>query len=106
MHPPSGWLHARLWWRSAETELDEYVTSAKLVGTDGVWGERLSRSGDLMNIWPTPHWIVGEYVREEVDVNLNPATPRGEYRLMVGLTRVEDSDPIAEVDCGSVTVTD
>ncbi len=105
MHPPSGWLHVRLWWRAVEDGLTDYVTTAKIVGPDGVWGEKLQRPGDLSNYWPSSEWIADEYVREEVDVNLNPITPAGEYRLMVGLASVEGGEPIAEVDCGSVTIT-
>ena len=55
-----------------------------MVGPEGVWGERLYRENEALRRWPTSSWTPGEFVRDEVDVNLNPVTPAGDYPIIVG----------------------
>ena len=46
---------------------------------------RLYRDNEALRRWPTSTWQVGEIVRDEVDINLNPVTPVREYPVMIGV---------------------
>ena len=81
-HPPSNWIHATLYW-TVETPLsDDLSITLRLVDEWGqIWGDRLYRAGDLLDRYPSSQWIPGEVIRTDFDVNLNPVTPTGSYRL-------------------------
>lgn len=97
-HPPSGWVHVTTYWTVDEPVGKDLFPQVQMVdGAGQVWGERLERSGDAIHIWPTSAWVPGEVVRVDYDVNLNPLTPRGTYRLVVGL----DGE---QATCGEVAV--
>jgi hypothetical protein len=104
MHPPSGWVHVRLWWQ-ATTPLDmDYIATAKVVGPEGVWGDRLPNPTGSLSMWPTSTWTTGEYVRDEVDINLNPETPAATYPVVIGLAD-GSGQPLGETaECGTVEV--
>ena len=97
MHPPSGWVHIRLWLQATQPVGQEYSLAARLVGKDGVWGEMLARPNSALERFPTSSWQAGEWMRVEADVNLNPATPAGQYEIVVDMGQGQ------EVVCGSVT---
>ena len=44
-------------------------------------------------------------MRDEVDVNLNPVTPPGEYPIVVGLLDGAGQPLAGSVECGRVQVT-
>ncbi len=98
MHPPSGWVHIRLWLQATGPVGQDYSLTARLVGGDGVWGEMLARPNSALERFPTSGWQAGEWMRVEADVNLNPATPPGQYEIVVGMGQGE------EVVCGPVGV--
>jgi len=106
-HPPSGWVHVQLYWQPTASPSADYVATVRMVDSMGqIWGDSLSRDRDTFQVWPTSRWQVGEIVRQETDVNLNPITPPGQYRIVVGLAGA-DGQPLApEVSCGEVVVTD
>ncbi|RIK42069.1 MAG: hypothetical protein DCC55_10030 [Chloroflexi bacterium] len=106
MHPPSGWVHIRLWWQATATPADDYIARVQMVGPEGVWGERLYRDNEALRRWPTSTWTPGEIVRDEVDVNLNPVTPVGEYPIVVGLLDGAAQPLAATAECGRVKVTE
>jgi uncharacterized membrane protein len=104
LHPPSGWVHVRLWWQAVSAISDDYMATAQMVGPEGVWGERLYRANEALRRWPTRTWAVGDLMRDEVDINLNPVTPPNVYPILIG---VMDSrgQPVGErVECGQVEV--
>ncbi len=104
LHPPSGWVHVRLWWQATGAIQADYIASAQLIGPEGVWGERLYRANEALRRWPTRSWTIGELVRDEVDINLNPATPAGEYPIVIGVMD-SNGQPVGEkVSCGQVTI--
>lgn len=104
MHPPSGWVHVRLWWQATEPLAANYTSSAKVVGPEGVWGDKLPRPTESMRFWPTSTWTPGEFVRDEADINLNPATPARTYPVVIGLID-ENGETVGEsVECGSVEI--
>jgi len=104
LHPPSGWVHVRLWWQAQQQLAGDYVTTAQVIGPEGVWGDRLYRDGDTKGKWPTSQWLPGEYVREEIDINLNPLTPAGTYSVYVGLSGPDGAETTAPVLCAPVEV--
>jgi 4-amino-4-deoxy-L-arabinose transferase-like glycosyltransferase len=85
-HPPSGWIHVTLYWQPLAELSEDYVAVVQFIDeAHQVWGGVLERPGTLMRFYPTTAWQVGEVVRDEYDVNLNPNTPAGTYLLQVSL---------------------
>jgi len=104
-HPPSNWIHVALYWQSDRELAEPFSVQLRLVDAQGqVWGAELARGDDTLGRWPAPQWQPGEIVRHEVDVNLNPATPAGPYRLEL---RVLDAGGAAgpAVSLGEVEIT-
>lgn len=89
-HPPSNWLHLTTYWTRSGTLAEGLRCEARLVDTLGqVWGLSLPRERETWNLFPPARWPPGEVIRLDQDVNLNPATPPGRYRVVV---RVLDSE--------------
>ena len=82
-HPPSGWVHVRLsWQRLGSAGLDGLAVRLRVIDNLGqVWGERLDRATEVWRLYPPQRWQSDEAVRDEYDVNMNPRTPRGHYRV-------------------------
>jgi hypothetical protein len=88
-HPPSGWVHATLYWTTAATPSQDCTPFVHLVDDLGqVWGASLERPNDAFDFYPPRRWQPGQIVRADFDVNLNPVTPPGHYALVVGLRNV------------------
>ncbi len=104
MHPPSGWVHVRLWWRATGAVGQAYMPGVQMVGPEGVWGDRLYRDGEILRRDPPTQWSPGVIVRDAVDVNLNPLTPPGDYPIMVGLRDEAGNDVGGKVECGHVRI--
>jgi 4-amino-4-deoxy-L-arabinose transferase-like glycosyltransferase len=83
-HPPSGWASVTLYWTISRPPTENVKPFINLVGPEGVWGASLERSNDALDFFPPTHWSPGQIIRHDVDVNLNPATPPGQYQLVVG----------------------
>jgi hypothetical protein len=62
LHPPSGWVHVRLWWQASGTIADNYIASVQMIGSEGVWGSALSRNE--VRRFPTSSWTSGTIVRD------------------------------------------
>jgi 4-amino-4-deoxy-L-arabinose transferase-like glycosyltransferase len=99
-HAPSNWVHVVTSWRVGEKlPAENLFPRARLVDAGGqVWGERLERANDALHFWPTARWQPGEIVRVDYDVNLNPVTPPGQYRLVIEVAG-------EQAVCGEVTIT-
>ncbi len=98
-HPPSGWIHVTLYWRTGRPVGEDAIPFVNLVGPAGVWGASLNRPTDALKLFPPSRW--GEtdtIIRHDLDVNLNPATPPGRYQLVVGLPGYPPQYPLAEVE--------
>jgi hypothetical protein len=106
LHPPSGWVHVRLWWQATGPIEDDYIATVQMVGPEGVWGDRLYRDNEALRRWPTTGWQPDMVVRDEVDVNLNPVTPPGDYPIWVGLMNSTGQPLEPKAECGRVTITD
>ncbi len=86
-----------------------YFPSVQMVGPEGVWGERLYRDGETLRRDPPSQWPAGVIVRDEVDVNLNPLTPPGNYPIVVGLrdaagVEVGGKGRVRAGDCAIISV--
>jgi len=84
-HPPSGWLHVTLYWAATQPITMTATPVVQLVGAAGVWGVSLERATDALKLYPPSRWSQGQIIRQDSDVNLNPATPMGVYQLMVNV---------------------
>ena len=104
MHPPSGWVHVRLWWRATGPLTDDYIATADVVGPEGAWGVRLYRANEALRRWPTSSWQMGEIVRDEIDINLNPITPARDYPVMIGVMDSAGQPTGQQTTCGQVRV--
>jgi hypothetical protein len=104
MHPPSGWVHVRLWWQAIGAVEQAYMPVVQMVGPEGVWGDRLYRDGETLRRDPPTQWPPGVIVRDAVDVNLNPVTPPGDYPIVVGLRDEAGNDIGGKVECGRVRI--
>ncbi|MBX3016170.1 MAG: glycosyltransferase family 39 protein [Caldilineaceae bacterium] len=104
MHPPSGWVHLRLWWRAREALTDNYIATAEVVGPEGAWGVRLYRENESLRRWPTSTWSVGAIIRDEIDINLNPVTPARIYPVLIGLMDGSGQPREAKATCGAVEI--
>jgi len=104
MHPPSGWVHLRLWWTAVGPIADDYIASAEVVGPEGAWGVRLYRENEALRRWPTSSWQPGIIMRDEVDINLNPLTPARTMPILIGLLDSNGQPTGERVACGTVLV--
>ena len=104
MHPPSGWVHVRLWWQANAPIAADYFSTAQVVGPEGVWGDKLNRPTETLRLIPTSTWTPGEFVREETDINLNPLAPPGNYPVVIGLVDAAGQSVGETVECGSVEI--
>jgi mannosyltransferase len=101
LHPPSSWIHAVTYWGAGATPTVNLNPRLRLIDNVGqVWGESLARNNDAFHVWPTKRWIPAEIVRGDHDINLNPKTPPGQYRVIVELPGIG-----GQYSCGNVTVT-
>ncbi len=96
-HPPSGWVHLRLWLRKYEEVSEVPALFALVQAGDGqIWGRSLERAGDVLSVYPPTTWQPNEIVRVELDVNLNPLAPPGAYNVKF------EAEGQPGVPCGSV----
>ena len=90
-HPPSNWLHLTLFWVALHSAPD-VVPYAHLIDHLGqVWGVSLDRPSDALRLYPPSRWQGDQVIRQDLDINLNPATPPGDYQLVVGIGTVKQS---------------
>jgi hypothetical protein len=82
-HPPSGWVHVRLAWQVLPgADVSGLRVQLHVVDKLGqVWGDRLTRPGEVWQFYPPQRWQSNEIVGDAYDVNMNPITPRGRYRV-------------------------
>ncbi len=104
-HPPSGWAHVALYWRRTGDPAADAWPRLHLVDAVGqVWGVGLARERSLWRMRPPAQWPMDGLVRDEHDVNLNPATPPGDYRLQVAVVGADGQPLGPEIPCGTIRV--
>ncbi|MCS7221619.1 MAG: glycosyltransferase family 39 protein [Anaerolineae bacterium] len=105
-HPPSGWVHVTLYWRRTGAVPAEARPRVRLVDELGqVWGLGLEREGSLWSMHPPTGWPLDGLIRDEHDINLNPLTPPGVYRVQIAVVGADDQPLGQEVSCGAVEIT-
>jgi hypothetical protein len=57
-----------------------------------VWGGNMDRHPDLLDHYPPENWPTNRLVEAHYDLNLNPVTPPGHYRLEVSLAANGDEN--------------
>ncbi|MCD6290297.1 MAG: glycosyltransferase family 39 protein [Anaerolineae bacterium] len=104
-HPPSGWVHVTLYWRRTGNPAAGVRPRLPLIdGMGQVWGMGLDRARGVWALHPPESWPPNRLLRDEHDINLNPITPPGEYRVVVALTGPDGQLAGNEVTCGTVQV--
>jgi len=83
LHPPSGWAHVTLYWEALKPGIDFVPVTQMEDALGQVWGINLTRGNDVFAFYPAATWQPGQIWRSDADVNLNPATPPGQYNLVV-----------------------
>jgi len=93
-HPPSNWIHVITYWRrwgpvdSGGADRVSIHPQLRLVDEAyGEWGGDLPRLPDVFDFDPPAGWPEGAIIEAHADINLNPITPAGMYRLILALTR-------------------
>ncbi len=95
-HPPSTWIPVTLYWSldwgldwrlgMAGSRLTDTLPYVHLTDEMGqVWGVSLVRGNDSLHFYPPSRWTADQVIVQQVDVNLNPTIPPGQYNLVVGL---------------------
>ena len=101
-HPPSGWVHVVLYWAADQPITEAGTPFVHLVGPEGVWGVNLERTNGALNFFPPTGWPTTDssplIIRQDLDVNLNPATPPGVYQLVLGLKEIAGQLPLTTVE--------
>ncbi|MGC9521872.1 MAG: glycosyltransferase family 39 protein [Anaerolineae bacterium] len=93
-HPPSNWLHVTTYWRRGDSVSQSATPFVRLVDQQGgIWGGELQRPPTVFDFDPPEGWDPDAIVEAHYDVNLNPVTPPGTYRLIVG-QQSEDGSPV------------
>ncbi len=77
-------LRLVLYWRAMREVGQDYTVFVHLIdGAGRIWGQR---DGQPENgFYPTSYWEVGEVVRDEYEVVVDPGAPPGFYRFEVGM---------------------
>jgi hypothetical protein len=100
-HPPSNWIHVTTYWMPASLPLEGAPPAVRLTDAAGqVWGQSLERADGALERPPPAEWEPGDILRADHDVNLNPATPPGTYRLEIAWPNTTD----APATCGEVAI--
>ncbi len=102
LHPPSGWVPVRLkWQRAGDANFDGLQVRLRVTDNLGqVWGDRLVRPTEVWNVYPPAKWQPGEVVRDGYDINMNPVTPKGAYKVELQVLD-KDGKPLAVFSGGA-----
>lgn len=93
---PGADLQLGLQWQVTEAAPQPLLVFAQILGPDdrkyAAWDG--AAGGDW---WPSPAWQPGDRIWQDVPLTLDPATPPGRYRLVVGLYRADTGErlPVA-----------
>jgi len=84
-HPPSNWIHVTLYWSAGPDAADDLPYTHLIDEVGQVWGASLDRPTEALRLYPPSRWEANQVIRQDLDVNLNPAAPPGLYQLVVGV---------------------
>lgn len=93
-HPPSNWIHVITYWRRwgpvdfGDVDQANLRLQIRLVDEAyGEWGGDLLRLPDVFDFDPPATWPEDAIIEAHADINLNPITPPGMYRLILALAQ-------------------
>ena len=96
LHPPSNYLHLRLYWSSTRTLLAEPVVQVMLEdGPGNQWGSLLERPGAVRAFYPLARQPAGALLRDELDLIVNPAAKPGVYKVVLRVINADGSAMLA-----------
>lgn len=99
---PGDRVRVAFYWHVLDTIPGDYKVFVHLLGTDAD-GERVLAQDDSKPVYwsyPTNLWQPGEYVRDEHFLVLDPALPRGDFQLVVGMYDAESGERLPAYDAG------
>lgn len=92
MHPPTNWIHLRLYGRRMRPLTEEPALVLKVEDESGrVWGGNMDRVGEALDFLPLASWPEGTTVRLDFDLNLNAEMPPGRYKIVLRLSMADGS---------------
>jgi hypothetical protein len=86
-----------LYWHALAEMAEDYTIFVHLVDDDGRMIGQHDGQPEL-GFYPTSSWDVGETVRDEVEVSVDPSAPAGEYRLVAGLYLSQTGERLPVLD--------
>jgi hypothetical protein len=91
LHPPSGWVHVTLYWEVLEPGT-AFEPRLQVEGDTGaMFGGPLQRGTGTTAFFPPATWEPGQVWRVDYDLNLNPDTPPGTYKIVLRVTGPDGS---------------
>lgn len=85
--PAGGEIRLRLYWLAQQTPTTDYKIFLHLTTLDDQQKVAQADSTPMLGFTAMSHWEAGELVIDEHRLQLEPATPPGHYRLLIGLYR-------------------
>jgi len=102
---PGDSLCLTLYWEALEDIRGDYTVFTHLIDArNHIWGQEDSQPLD--GYYPTTLWEIGEVVKDEYCLTVQPETPVGSYRLMVGMYLLETMERLPVVDKGGERLQD
>ncbi len=96
LHPPSNYLHVRLYWSSTRALLAEPVVQVMLEDEPGnQWGALLQRPGTVRAFYPLARLPAGTLLRDELDLIVNPLAKPGTHKVVLRVTNADGSALLA-----------
>jgi len=94
---PGETLRLVLYWRANKQVEEDYTVFVHLVDDTGrIWGQRDSQPEN--GFYPTSYWDVGEMVRDEYEVMVDPDVPPGLYKIEMGLYLLATGERLPYID--------
>lgn len=88
---PGSEVQLGLQWHVNEAVDEPLLVFAQLLGPDDhKWAAWDGAAGG--DWWPSPAWQPGDHIWQDVPLTLDPATPAGRYRLVVGLYKASTGE--------------
>lgn len=88
---PGDPLQLRLQWQVENAVGQPLLVFAQILGPDDhKWAAWDGAAGG--DWWPSPAWRPGDRLRQDIPLTLDPGTPPGRYRLVVGLYRADTGE--------------
>ncbi len=79
---PGDELPLALEWHALEQVPLDYFVTAQILAEGRLWGQW---DGPVGQWFPATAWQPGQYVRDDIPLRVDPATPPGRYRLIVAV---------------------